>query len=121
MLQTATDGIRIAEPPCFSTVSLPSSRSKAVMGRSSRVDSMASRRRRKREAGRERGLPWPYCSDNGVPFAGPNALFNLSKLLASWLRLRIEIELIRPGQPQQNGRHERMHLTLQKVAICSPG
>ena len=47
--------------------------------------------------------------DNGVPFAGPNALFNLSKLAAWWLRLGIAIECIKPGHPQQNGRHERMH------------
>ncbi len=32
----------------------------------------------------------------------------------SWLRLGIGIERIQPGQPQQNGRHERMHLTLKK-------
>ena len=30
---------------------------------------------------RERGLPLAIRSDNGVPFASPNALFNLSKLL----------------------------------------
>jgi hypothetical protein len=28
-----------------------------------------------------------------------------------WLRLGIAIERIKPGHPQQNGRHERMHLT----------
>ena len=35
------------------------------------------------------------------------------------LRLGIEIERIKPGNPQQNGRHERMHLTLKKEA-CNP-
>jgi hypothetical protein len=30
-----------------------------------------------------------------------------------WLRLGIAIEHIKPGNPQQNGRHERMHLTLK--------
>ena len=69
----------------------------------------------------ERGLPQAIRSDNGVPFASPNALFNLSKLSVWWLRLGIEIERIRPGHPQQNGRHERMHLTLKKEATRPPG
>jgi transposase InsO family protein len=69
----------------------------------------------------ERGLPWSIRSDNGVPFASPNALFNLSKLSVWWLRLGIAIERIRPGHPQQNGRHERMHLTLKKEATRPPG
>jgi putative transposase len=53
---------------------------------------------------------------NGVPFASAHALFNLSKLAVWWLRLGIGIERIKPGSPQQNGRHERMHLTLKKEA-----
>jgi transposase InsO family protein len=65
---------------------------------------------------KERGLPQAIRSDNGVPFASPNGLFNLSKLSVWWLRLGISIERIRPGHPQQNGRHERMHLTLKKEA-----
>ena len=39
---------------------------------------------------RERGLPLSIRSDNGVPFASPNALFNLSKLAVWWLRLGIK-------------------------------
>ncbi|MGH6611576.1 MAG: IS481 family transposase [Burkholderiaceae bacterium] len=70
---------------------------------------------------RERGLPSAIRSDNGVPFASPNALFNLSKLSVWWLRLGIGIERIRPGCPQQNGRHERMHLTLKQEATRPPG
>ena len=70
---------------------------------------------------RERGLPLAIRSDNGVPFASPNALFNLSKLSVWWLRLGIAIERIKPGHPQQNGRHERMHLTLKKEATRPPG
>jgi len=62
---------------------------------------------------REFGLPNAIRTDNGVPFASPNALFNLSKLSVWWLRLGIAIERIKPGNPQQNGRHERMHLTLK--------
>jgi hypothetical protein len=64
----------------------------------------------------ERGLPLAIRSDNGVPFASPNGLFNLSKLSVWWLRLGISVERIKPGHPQQNGRHERMHLTLKKEA-----
>jgi hypothetical protein len=70
---------------------------------------------------KERGLPQAIRSDNGVPFASPNALFNLSKLSVWWLRLGIAIERIKPGHPQQNGRHERMHLTLKKEATRPPG
>lgn len=70
---------------------------------------------------KERGLPGAIRSDNGVPFASPNALFNLSKLAVWWLRLGIAIERIKPGHPQQNGRHERMHLTLKKEATRPPG
>ncbi|MEA2867279.1 MAG: hypothetical protein QOE39_1994, partial [Bradyrhizobium sp.] len=62
---------------------------------------------------KEFGLPNAIRTDNGVPFASPNALFNLSKLSVWWLRLGIAIERIKPGHPQQNGRHERMHLTLK--------
>ena len=63
---------------------------------------------------RERGLPLSIRSDNGVPFASPNALFGLSKLSVWWLRLGIAVERIKPGHPQQNGRHERMHRTLKQ-------
>ena len=62
------------------------------------------------------GLPNAIRTDNGVPFASPNAMFGLSKLSVWWLRLGIDIERIKPGRPQQNGRHERMHLTLKKEA-----
>jgi putative transposase len=62
------------------------------------------------------GLPGAIRTDNGVPFASPHALFGLSKLAVWWLRLGILIERIKPGHPEQNGRHERMHLTLKKEA-----
>ena len=69
----------------------------------------------------ERGLPLSIRSDNGVPFASPNGLFNLSRLSVWWLRLGVAIERIKPGRPQQNGRHERMHLTLKNEATRPPG
>ena len=62
------------------------------------------------------GLPRAIRTDNGVPFASPFALYRLSKLSVWWLRLGIQIERIQPGHPQQNGRHERMHLTLKREA-----
>ena len=62
------------------------------------------------------GLPLAIRTDNGTPFASASAFFGLSKLSVWWLRLGIHIERIRPGHPQQNGRHERMHLTLKKEA-----
>ena len=70
---------------------------------------------------KECGLPQAIRSDNGVPFASPNGLFNLSRLSVWWLRLGISIERIKPGHPQQNGRHERMHLTLKKEATRPAG
>jgi putative transposase len=65
---------------------------------------------------KEFGLPQAIRTDNGVPFASPNALYRLSKLAVWWLRLGIRIERIKPGHPEQNGRHERMHLTLKREA-----
>ena len=65
---------------------------------------------------KEFGLPQAIRTANGVPFASPHAVFGLSKLAVWWLRLGIQIERIKPGHPQQNGRHERMHLTLKKEA-----
>src|SRR5690242_15420845 len=64
----------------------------------------------------EFGLPQTIRTDNGVPFASAHALYGLSKLSVWWLRLGIHLERIKPGHPQQNGRHERMHLTLKTEA-----
>jgi len=69
---------------------------------------------------KEFGLPAAIRTDNGVPFSSPHALFGLSRLSVWWLRLDIAIERIKPGHPQQNGRHERMHLTLKKEATKPP-
>src|SRR5271170_8148408 len=67
------------------------------------------------------GLPRVIRSDNGVPFASNSTFFGLSKLSVWWLRLGIGIERIKPGNPQQNGRHERMHLTLKKETTKPAG
>ena len=69
---------------------------------------------------RERGLPTTLRTDNGIAFASPNGLYNLSKLSVFWLRLGIAIERIRPGHPQENGRHERMHRTLKQETARPP-
>ncbi len=70
---------------------------------------------------RQRGLPAAIRSDNGLPFASPNGLYNLSKPSVFWLRLGIIIERIRPGHPHENGRHERMHRTLKQETARPPG
>ena len=61
---------------------------------------------------REFGLPLAIRTDNGPPFATP-ALGGLSRLAIHWIKLGIIPERIKPGCPQQNGRHERMHETLK--------
>lgn len=60
---------------------------------------------------REYGLPRAIRTDNGPPFASL-ALGGLSQLSVWWIRLAIIPERIRPGKPSQNGRHERLHETL---------
>lgn len=65
------------------------------------------------------GLPNRIRSDNGVPFAS-SALARLSSLSVWWIKLGIYPELIEPGKPQQNGKHERMHRTLKKEATIPP-
>ena len=59
------------------------------------------------------GLPKVIKSDNGSPFAASSAPLGLSTLSASWVALGIELEHSRPGHPQDNGAHERMHKDLQ--------
>ena len=68
---------------------------------------------------REYGLPRRIRSDNGMPFA-TQALGRLSVLAVWWIRLGILPDLIQPGAPQQNGQHERMHLTLKRECTRPP-
>ena len=65
------------------------------------------------------GLPETIRSDNGPPFAGTGAS-GLSRLSVGWLKAGIALERIDPGQPQQNGRHERMHKTLKAETAKPP-
>jgi transposase InsO family protein len=57
----------------------------------------------------EYGLPQAIRSDNGHPFASMHAPLGLSRLSAWWLSLGIQLHRSRPGCPQDNGAHERMH------------
>jgi len=70
------------------------------------------------EAFRRHGLPEIIRVDNGSPFAsmGPGGL---SRLSVWWIGLGIDVEFIRPGCPQDNGSHERMHRTM-KAECCQP-
>ena len=68
---------------------------------------------------REYGLPDRIRTDNGHPFAS-NAIARLSQLSVLWVQLGIVPELIQPGKPQQNGRHERMHRTLKARTAKPP-
>ncbi len=55
------------------------------------------------------GLPGAIRSDNGPPFASSQGLLGLSRLSAWWLANGVDLERSRPGCPQDNGGHERMH------------
>jgi putative transposase len=55
------------------------------------------------------GLPAAIRSDNGSPFACTRAPLGLSRLSAWWVALGIDLDRSRPGHPQDNGGHERMH------------
>lgn len=60
------------------------------------------------------GLPGAIRSDNVVPFAHVHGLLGLSKLSAWWVALGIDLERGRPGHPQDNGAHERMHRDMSR-------
>lgn len=68
---------------------------------------------------REYGLPEAMRTDNGPPFASL-ALGGLSQLAKWWIQLGIKPERIQPGQPSQNGRHERMHRSLKEATAHPP-
>jgi putative transposase len=60
------------------------------------------------------GLPGAIRSDNGAPFASHQGLLGLTRLSAWWLALGISLERSRPGCPQDNGAHERMHRDVRR-------
>lgn len=67
----------------------------------------------------EFGLPRVIRTDNGPPFASVG-LGGLSRLSVWWVCLGIIPERIRPGHPEENGRHERMHRTLKQATTQPP-
>lgn len=68
---------------------------------------------------REYGLPEVIRTDNGTPFSS-RGVGGLSRLSYWWIRLGIHPERIKPGHPEQNGRHERMHKTLKEHTATPP-
>jgi transposase InsO family protein len=66
------------------------------------------------------GLPQAIRSDNGSPFASSSSVLGLSKLSARWIALGISLERSRPGCPQDNGAHERMHRDISRELQRSP-
>lgn len=68
---------------------------------------------------RYHGLPEVIRVDNGTPFASI-ALGGLSQLSVWWIEQGIRVEFIRPGSPQENGSHERMHRDLKAEAAIAP-
>ena len=68
---------------------------------------------------REYGLPLAIRTDNGPPFASVSA-GGLSPLSVWWIKLGIMPERIKPGHPEQNGRHERLHRTLKQEVMNPP-
>ena len=69
---------------------------------------------------RKHGLPKALRCDNGEPFIAARSPAGLSRLSAWWVKLGIRVERIDPGKPQQNGRHERLHLTLKIETALPP-
>lgn len=62
----------------------------------------------------QHGVPGAIRSDNGAPFASDQGVLGLSKLSAWWVVLGIDLERGRPGCPQDNGGHERLHLDVER-------
>ena len=68
---------------------------------------------------REFGLPQVMRSDNGPPFAS-TAAGGLSRLSVKLIKAGVIPERIKPGKPQQNGRHERLHRTVKAETAKPP-
>ena len=68
----------------------------------------------------EHGIPDAIRVDNGQPWAAPKGRLGLTRLAVKILKADIALERIRPGKPQENGRHERFHLTLKQDTATPP-
>ncbi|MGH2507509.1 MAG: integrase core domain-containing protein [Ktedonobacteraceae bacterium] len=73
------------------------------------------------KAFREFGMPEQIHTDNGPPFGSPISLRRLTHLATWFMDLGVTPVYSDPGQPQQNGRHERMHKDLKAEATRPPG
>lgn len=69
---------------------------------------------------REQGLPERIRSDNGEPFVAPQSLGGLSRFGVWLIKLGVQQVRTRPGSPQDNGLHERMHRTLKEATAMRP-
>lgn len=58
-------------------------------------------------------MPDAIRTDHGVPTSSTHALYELSRRAVRWLRLGIGLERIAPGHPEQDGHHDRLHITLK--------
>lgn len=67
----------------------------------------------------EYGLPNRVRSDNGPPFGSVGA-GRLTNLSINLIKAGVTPEWIRPGHPEENGRHERFHLTLKNETATPP-
>jgi len=69
---------------------------------------------------RDYGMPGAIRVDNGQPWVAPKGCLGITQLAVKILKADIALERIDPGKPQQNGRHERFHLTLQQETARPP-
>jgi len=67
------------------------------------------------------GVPGAIRSDNGSPFASVSSVLGLSRLSSRWVAMGIDLERSRPGCPQDNGGHERMHRDMSREVERAPG
>ena len=102
----AADDPRRLQPLCARCAALASARSDVVREEFHRVFA-------------HYGLPEIIRSDNGAPFAAVKSPLGLSRLSAWWLTLGIDLDRIRPGKPQENGGHERMHRDIARELECA--
>ena len=65
-------------------------------------------------------MPVAIRVDNGQPWVAPRGMLGITRLAVKIMKADVALELIDPGKPQQNGRHERFHLTLQQETARPP-